>query len=208
VIERDAVALLLAKDPELALRMPHLNLESVIDPSCRALIERIQSCGLEVAIYDITSDVRVPTYYCRLNGQDVISSRRSAAVDGAGCYPLSAVAMQRAILEAAQTRALLISGARDDIRARYYLGSNWRATGATFLLEPEDMAADLTTAQLLSHVQRQLDNVGLHPALIIDLERDPQAIHVVRVVVPGLEGSVHSRHFVPGQRSKAVTASS
>jgi ribosomal protein S12 methylthiotransferase accessory factor len=50
----------------------------------------------------------------------------------------------------------------------------------------------------------RLASVGLDQALGVDLSRPEFGVAVVRVMVPGLEGSDHHAGYTPGARARAI----
>ena len=115
---------------------------------------------------------------------------------GSGCHPLRAIALLRALTEAAQSRVTMIAGARDDIRRAHYQRACSRdnleqlrehvrapATRAFAAAPSHDLASfdeDLTLALGL------LRRAGLEQVAVLDLSLPGIPASVVRVVVPGL----------------------
>ena len=63
--------------------------------------------GFDLALWDATTDLGVATVLCALTDAE---APRSPAGFGSGCHPDRGIAALRAITEAAQTRAIAISG--------------------------------------------------------------------------------------------------
>lgn len=205
VIERDAVAIMIAKDPQLSMRsFREIDLETVSDRDCQDLIARCHAAGLQLYAYDITSDIGVPTIYCRL--RDLVFSP-FAYTDGAGSHPCSAVALRRAITEAAQTRLTVISGSRDDLAfSDYSLPGAQRSSSKSKEQEPIALRRDLdgpssNVKEALCWVLSRLETCGFGTAVCVDLGSRSGELCFVRVVIPGLEGSTHSRYYQPGRRA-------
>lgn len=57
---------------------------------------------------------------------------------GSGCHPDRAVALSRAVSEAAQSRLTLIAGARDDLGPEYYAGIGWQPSIASLIAAAEN----------------------------------------------------------------------
>jgi ribosomal protein S12 methylthiotransferase accessory factor len=77
------------------------------------IVDRFHRAGMCVRILDITSEVAVPTFYVRIF-DDPFMTDRSTYSDGFACHPDPEVALNMALLEAAQTRCGAIAGARED----------------------------------------------------------------------------------------------
>src|SRR5690606_32133214 len=122
VIERDAAALVSDGAEHAAER--RLDIESIDDPDCRAAVDAIRGAGLELAVWDITSDLGIAAFACQiLEGPDG-PGLVALPAEGHGCHPDRGVALLRALTEAAQTRLTAIAGGREDItRARYRAGA-------------------------------------------------------------------------------------
>lgn len=120
VVERDACALW-ERGAGAAREATQVELASVDDDVCRGLLARFEDAGIDVLAWDVTSDLPLPVYRVVIVDRhvDPVLAPTPAAY-GAGCHPLPAIALSRALTEAAQSRLTTISGARDDLtRERY-----------------------------------------------------------------------------------------
>jgi YcaO-like protein with predicted kinase domain len=211
VVERDATSIW----NHLPLARRHatrLDLGTVDDSDCVQTIERLDGAGFEVAVWDVTSDVGIPSFYCL-----IIDRLRERAHSGAGAGTHSArgIALLRALTEAVQVRTTYIAGSRDDIdadsftataleqklrRARALMAR--RAPGRDFrsivTYDGSSFADDLTW--LLA----RLRSAAIKQVIAVDLTRPDLAIPVVRVVIPGLEGPDDHPRYVPGPRARAA----
>jgi ribosomal protein S12 methylthiotransferase accessory factor len=211
VIERDATSLWRRGGLQMQDQM-RLDLATVQDELCRAVIDQLSAAELEVAVWDVTTDVGVPAFQCLL-------ADRTGEIDhlgqGAGCHPVREVALLRALTEAVQVRTTYIVGSREDISPADYLPATLQARlrSAERLMRPvarmrrfeetprtwfEDFETEV--AWLLE----RLAAAGVGQALMVDLTRPEFGIPVVRAVIPGLEGSDHHAGYVPGRRARAV----
>jgi YcaO-like protein with predicted kinase domain len=193
-VERDAATLHSVRAPaETASR--RIDPDSVDDPGCREALDRFDRAGLSVGIWDITTDVAIPAFTCRIADRHRRPSHIYDA-EGMGCHPAPKVALLRALTEAAQGRLASISGSRDE-PARWAPdlppesscepeadpGSeavrDFRAVPA---FESDSFDAD---------VRWELDRLraaGISEVVVVDLTREEFGIPVVRVIIPGLEG--------------------
>lgn len=213
VVERDAVALWRAA-PEHTQDSRAVDLDSVDAESCRRLLAQFARAGMELRVWDVTSDIRLPAFVCLVQARD-----RNDGVEpqlGAGCHAAREIALSRALTEAAQARAAVISGARDDFspagyteasRARQWeIAAHWLRSPArrAFTAAPDPVATDLEGD--LELVLSALDSGGFRQAAWVDLSQPAIGIPVVRAIVPGLEGpwTPPSGEYVPGPRARAA----
>ena len=211
VIERDATSLWHRLHPQLQ-EQTRLDLSSVEDPSCRAVIGCFEQGSVDAAAWDITSDIGVPAFLC------LVVDRRNETGHvgrGAGCHPSREIALLRALTEAAQVRTTYIVGSREDITPDDYAPSTLdaRRVHARGLMRAMAQARrfgsirsfgfDAFESEVAWLLQR-LRSVGIRQVVAVDLSRAEFGVPVVRVVVPGLEGSDHHAGYTPGKRACAI----
>src|SRR5262249_22101757 len=132
LIERDAVAVWHAQRI-LARAHRRLDLSSIDDEDCATLLERYAAAGIVPRVWDVTSDVGVPTFVCDIptSAQDPVEPLRRFR--GAGCHPDRRIALARALTEAAQVRLTYIAGNRDDLPAADYQETSREKLGAALI---------------------------------------------------------------------------
>jgi YcaO-like protein with predicted kinase domain len=215
LVERDAVALWNAR--HLWGRANCLlDLASVDDRDCCALLETYQRAHVTVRVWDVTSDVGIPAFVC-----DIPAARDDPAgglrrFRGSGCHPNRTVALARALTEAAQVRLTYIAGIRDDLSD--YEESAPQKLGAALLdaasqsAEPRSFhdTPNFDTDDLAHDVRWQLGrlrSVGIERIIAIDLTRSDFGIPVVRVVIPGLEWDCTHPDYIAGPRARSINGS-
>jgi YcaO-like protein with predicted kinase domain len=212
LVERDAEALWRASGT-----LPLIALETVEDATCRSLIDRFeQTRTARLAAWSMPTDV--PATACGallLDGPASAVDRGTPIAFGYGAHLDPAVALSRAITEAAQTRATYVAGSREDffpaeyeraldpgLRRRLHDELDATAPNVDFrTLE------DRSSASFEHDVDTLLDGlgrVGLGEVLMIDLTRRELGLPVVRAIVPGLEAPV-SLDAAAGARVQAAT---
>lgn len=107
--ERDCLADYLERGPR-----GQVGIESVTDPECRGLIGRYLSQDFEVAVIDVTNDLDIPAFVSFIRGPD-----NPWIFCGAGSHLNPAVALSRALTEAAQLRLVVVLGLREEVDARF-----------------------------------------------------------------------------------------
>lgn len=210
VIERDAVTLWKLRGDRYQ-QTTVMDPDSVTDPACRDLIGKIRAADMDLVIWNLTSDIGIPTFQCLISGRNQTTG---APEFGAGTHLSPAVALARALTEAAQARTTYITGARDDITAEAYADetASERFASATEVfrdhrpIQKFNQLKDLAShslAQDLDLIVDKLARKGISEIMMVDLSKDHFRIPVVRVVVPGLEGALEGPHadYVPGERA-------
>lgn len=215
-IERDAATLFgLAGWENCARAM--LDTGTIDDAACLQVLAAIERAGVLVGLWDITSDVGVPVFQCKITEGPDHPQRPWVAV-GYGCHPARGVALLRALTEAVQARLTLIAGSRDDMRRSVYqpgidrrqpaLDWSWidsRYPRRSFLAVPHHEGD--TFQSDLNWLLERLRGAGLRRVVVVDLSRAEFGIAVVRVLVPGLEAAMIEPGAVAlGARALAVVA--
>jgi ribosomal protein S12 methylthiotransferase accessory factor len=214
VVERDAASVWAAQPLERR-EATRIALDTVDDDNCRHVIARCERAGVAVLLWDITSDIGLPAFLCR-----VVDRRRDAlqpirSFTGMGCHTTRHIALLRALTEAVQSRLTYISGARDDLNrddyadeglsehdVERYLAGNGDARVRSFRDVPSRDSE--TFGEDLAWVLGQLRGVGVERVIAVDLTRPDLGVPVIRVVIPGLEGPDSEPEYVPGARARAA----
>lgn len=199
IIERDAHALWQFSSSRWRARTG-VALASVDDPTALGYLERLRRADIDVRVWSIASDIAVPAFLCRISDARAGREPRLGRFFGAGCHPDRAVALCRALTEAAQSRLTAIVGARDDIDPMIYRLMGWHAPIADALAragEAHQARIDFTTipsfastrvgADLAATLAR-LEAAGVKDVVAVDLTRPELGVPVVRVLAPELEG--------------------
>jgi len=189
VIERDAEAAWRRRGDDR-----RLVLDSIDDPACRALIERIAGAGARVFVWDLAGDAAgIPVIGAAIMEDPGEPAWRTLGFyQGFGAHWLPEIAIARALTEAAQTRVTYIAGGRDDFFPFDYaratdpalLAALWQRFSA-----PCDEAVafdDLPRRDARSIGDALAHLVGLHRQVIaVDLTHAALGVPVVKVIVPG-----------------------
>ncbi len=215
VVERDAISLWNAAAPGHRMTT-RVDINSINNETCNQLLQKYFDADIAVGIWDITSDINIPTFICSITPQSDKDSFTSWSAVGSGTHLDVYTALRRAITEAAQIRATCIVGAREDLITSEYLQYQQQEnriihsyieackTGTLINIETiKSNASDSLDGDLKS-VLTCLSNAGLKQVVAVDLTRNDLNIPVVRIVIPGLEGPDEHRFYTPGKRAKAV----
>ncbi len=214
VVERDATTLWYLRDPatQAATRIDPATVE---DPACRGVLDKYTQAGIAVGIWEITSDLGIPAFLCRIVDATEEPLRRLCNGDGMGCHPAREVALLRALTEAAQSRLTWIAGSRDDryhadyVHLRDPVVLQQRRAELTALAPGRPFAAgptrqtDSCAADVTWELAR-LQAAGITRVVVVDLTKPEFRLPVVRVIIPGLESLAGTASYVPGARAHAT----
>jgi ribosomal protein S12 methylthiotransferase accessory factor len=156
----------------------------------RRLLDQFADAGNSVYIWDMTSDIGIPVYYCSIKEANPFGSIQTFA--GSGCHLSKEIALSRALTEAAQSRLTFISGSRDDLFPDLYEPAvqdapDAAATRAT--LDFRTRKAPLLGATFAEDLTTTLDLLragGFPQVIAVDHTKPEFGIPVVAVVVPGM----------------------
>lgn len=217
LVERDATTAWWVREPP-PVQETKVDPITVTNPLCRDAIDRLQRVGLMVALWDITSDVGIPTYQCCvIEPEDELPAWSIVGPCwGWGCHLSPDVALCRCVIEAAQSRLTIIAGSRDDGVPDQYVAQH-NAVRSTrireaFFIGPtpasacslEDQSSDTLDSDL-AIVVRRLHEVGIRTVVAVNLMKEALRIPVVKVIVPGLEHSILFPGYAPGRRAHRLT---
>ncbi len=216
VVERDADALWSQADAA-ALQSRRVDLESIDDERCRGILDTYRQARMVAEVWDTTYDIGIPSFRCHIHEADDNPNEPQGTFFGAGCHPSRAVALLRALTEAAQSRLTYISGSRDDIERRDYrrpgdetpADASRRNGGAAPSERPFQATASGDTDTLNDDLRwelARLQTAGLTQVIVVDLTMAEFGLPVVKVVIPGLEGVPDGPEYVPGARARAAAA--
>jgi ribosomal protein S12 methylthiotransferase accessory factor len=183
----------------------------------RGLIDLFERAGLEPIVRNITSDARVPVFHCTVH--EDVTLGYSRVHGGLGCHPDVTVALTRALTEAAQSRAVDIQGVREDIalprqpptlahhvrRVDLVNPRSWLSAHSRQPIRIDELPSQSNGDILddISYLLSCLSEAGLERVIVIDLTLSVLGIHVVRVIVPGLESWIVDRCTI-GERATAA----
>jgi len=186
VIERDGVHLAMNKVVSgVPAALDRLDTENGIDDlECRELLEHIRHAGCEAFIYDTRNELRVPTFQCLL----VDRERGVHLAKGYRCHCDKHIALCGAICEAAQSRCVVLAGARDDVTWAKHRGllrdsaaNNWVA--ALNSEKPRVTMEEIRDCE--RDVLELMGEFGMNP-LVVDFPIPDAPFSCVKVLVPGL----------------------
>lgn len=188
-------------------RRPFLDLETA-PRSTRRLMGKIARAGYHLAVRDITSDVRVPTFNATIFLSEGSTEGRLfndgwQRANGWAAHPDPETAVNMAILEASQTIMTHVAGAREDLvlQARS-LGRHERTNSRSRAAVAAEMGAYAPrlrfssipglssddAAEDVRWIIERLKEAGCGHVLAADYTTDRiKPVRVVRVIIPGLE---------------------
>lgn len=213
VIERDAIALHKCASEKKGRLVNSIDINTIPYPRIHETYSRIRSANCELLIYDCTSDLGIPTYKAVL--LDNLGGCTSV-VEGFGSNLSHETALIRAITEACQGRAVVISGARDDIfnfSLDKLRGMNFSIDFKTVMSEvptkfvlPNDFQESVDLSVDLDFIIKKLRNSGINQVIVVELDIFDCDQSFAKIIVPGLEG-YPSHGYVPGKRAGVLLSS-
>jgi ribosomal protein S12 methylthiotransferase accessory factor len=194
----------LERDAEAAWRRAggdrRLVLDSITDPICRGLIDRITATGARVFVWDLASEHGVAAIGAAIMEDPAEPAWRALGFyQGFGAHLRAEIAIARALTEAAQTRLTYIAGARDDFFPFDYA----RATNPDLLADlwqrlaapcDEPVAFDDLPSTETRGLGEELQRLAgqLEQVIVVDLTHPALRVPVVKVIVPGLATDVEA----------------
>lgn len=198
LLENDATAFLQLFGLTAGCRRP-VDCSKTTNEELGAAIERVETRGIEVRFFDLTGTIPVPTIGCFL--QSALPGARETRVQltaGFACRSDPADAALAALLEAVQSRLTKIAGSRED------LGQETYQTGFAALPQPNGPGTEIAAmasvvpgvggsdheAMLAAVSQCTLNSSGANEIYVFPLAEPEFNLHVVRLLVPGMESVV------------------
>ncbi|MBB3593128.1 ribosomal protein S12 methylthiotransferase accessory factor [Rhizobium sp. BK529] len=185
---------------------------SFADAALAGLIDRIETAGLVVKLFDVTSDIGIPCYAALVAPPAVNSKAPLRFVEvtgGSGAHPWAVRAAIRAVTEALQSRLTYISGARDDVWPELFTAPLPAQTRSAFLATPALVSAAAirrpagTVSTLLSELLARLRASGISSVIALPLTSTDLPFSVVKIFIPDLENPAGNRLHRFGKRALA-----
>jgi hypothetical protein len=198
LIERDAVTIATYRWQKTGQPPPKAD-PDLLPKSSQRLIDKCEQADLRVLLFYCTRDIVIPVYWA------ILVDRYGGLENfgGWGCHLDTGQAINRAILEAIQSRAVIIAGARDDLDRRNI--EFLRSIGHDELLEWYDRTdatkydagfiCGWTAGQMLATTLAKLGTREPKAEIGLDTSR----LTAVKATVSGLEGLILPG-WQPGER--------
>ncbi|MGW8989069.1 YcaO-like family protein [Streptomyces zhihengii] len=188
VVERDV----LYRDGQTGgARRTLIDPRTVNDPHGHDVVERLAAAGMALEISLVDGPHGLPVCMAYLWSEDY-----PVVFAGAGCHSNPAIALTRALTEAAQSRLAAIAGTRDDLPSDpgSFETLPFHPAKITELMPWPSATAHFAPAhggfaEQVGAVARQVARVTGHEPVALDLSAQGAPVHAVQVVCPG----THSR---------------
>lgn len=189
VIERDAVAVAALRKIGTTVDLGSLPSESV-----RLLTQKLEALGADIEVKRLPAVGGVQAFAAFLDDRESRNPLRLVGGHSAHIDPL--LAIEHAILEAVQTRAVMIAGAREDLQrydsfaglgyeaARREVGWWFDRTGDFEAAPSARLALPTDLAEVVYQIGEDLRTQKFYPVAFVELSAPNAEIKVVRVVVP------------------------
>lgn len=213
VIERDATTLWNCLQSEHQAKTK-IDTSTVDEPGCVELLARYKDANILVGVWEMTSNLGIPTFLCRIIENTPPPHHGFRPSSGMGCHPNRAIALRRALTEAAQSRLTFISGARDDMPRQEYEAHLQESVYFTWRKKIEDQqqrhfndGASWHSRNIAEDIDWQLGRLkacGINQVIAVNLTRKEFGIPVVKIIIPGLEGIASSPSYKFGPRAQKI----
>lgn len=216
VIERDAITLW-SLHAAPCRDKTELDLSTITDDLCCELLQSMAAAGITARVWDITSDVGLPSFRCVIDESKQDALHFGYSGRGFGCHPSRAIALSRALTEAAQARLTYIAGSRDDVprsgydRMRRPIAPAPAVNEVSGLKRSYSAVPNFDCETVADDIQRELHSLRsreISQVIVIDLTCEDFQIPVAKVIIPALEGVIFEDDYAPGQRAKQVMEAS
>lgn len=173
-------------------QMPYVDPSTIKSAHLLELLTKIKRNNLSLEIWDITTEMKIPAYFAVLHDTDDV--RTVGMLMGTGAHFSSVVALSRAITEAVQGRATIISGSRDDQTPRVYKKIKNKKNHLLKVFESTKQSpvpfieteVPSSFAQCREQLLTILKQHGFNQVILYNHTREIFDIPVVHVIVPGL----------------------
>ncbi len=203
-------------------RAAELDLATVDDPHAARLIDRIRRRGFAVRAWSMGQAQGIAAFCCAVTDVAPLGAVLQPA-GGTGCHPDRATALLRALLEAVQSRIMMIAGSRDDLDPDDYRDGAARTTelvlqslsfgrGPLAWADVPNHPALLPEAQL-DRLLKVTQHQSSLPVLLHRHESPVEGLTIVHALAPGLRDLLRKplladRHsadpLAPGERGSAT----
>ena len=203
LVERDASSLwsLLPLEQQ---KLSAFDAKRLRDPIVDRLSALIARANLRLQLFDLTSNIGVPTVMALIGPTE--GWRYFEAAAGTGSHPVPARAAQRAITEAAQSRITSIAGARDDIPTAQYETAKNAAVSDLLATScdrepPRGLTFNSGREAAKTFLRRALLAAEITDPVATSLGGESFGISVVRVLSEILEDRDANPNWRPGTRA-------
>ncbi|MBP0932475.1 YcaO-like family protein [Streptomyces sp. KCTC 0041BP] len=165
---------------------------TVEDPHAREVLDKLAAAGMSLEIAMVHGPYGLPVCVAYLWSEDL-----PGVFAGGGCHSVPAIALTRALTEAAQSRLTAISGTRDDLTsAPNSTGTPAFRPAQTNGLVPWPDAtghftrADGGFADQAADLAVEIAHATGHEPIALDLSHPNSPVHAVKIVCPGTRSRI------------------
>lgn len=200
IVERDAITCntYASSAANSFFPLKRVDLNTIKHPEVNSLLKRFFDADVYPVLFDCTVDTDIPVYNCYLLDKKDPSFM---VTHGMGADLDYVSAMARSMNEAAQSRAVFLSGVRDITFAEEYEHLTALRSDAYYSILEEknyntvDMSAIEPVIvdnyeEIISICLNKLKRAGLEQVIVFPLTKEEDGVWVVRVIVPGMEGYI------------------
>lgn len=206
VIERDALTCIECANELVGYEPPGVNLNNIPFDAVNELVAILTKAKMDLRLYNYTVDTDIPVFKALISDKECNAFGLSG---GYGAHLDPQVAMLRAITEAIQGRAVVISGSRDDV-FKFDLLKIRNSDMIGFRKAQDSLPTyDMSYASKATHsfhgdlsiIIQKLKLVGVESMILFDLTLFGGSYSVVKAVIPALEGYKCKNSYLPRERA-------
>jgi YcaO-like protein with predicted kinase domain len=205
-VERDGWTCWHYLTQEHGIAPPRIDLDRLLDWTWfYEVLNQLEEAAMKVVLFDVSTDTNLPITWALLYD---LTDMPAGLFNGYGCAGTKSGSITRALLEAIQSRACYIAGARDDmLRRSFTLMKRFDqpvAYTALMDLPVGDVSIDpilegLNAKDELALILDVLANEGFSNFYVRDAGMPYSALSVVKVIAPCLE-QYRCSHYQPTKR--------
>jgi ribosomal protein S12 methylthiotransferase accessory factor YcaO len=186
LVERDAITK--ATREWQAGKMPAIIHRYSLPETSACLASMCEKAGAVPLFFYCTKEIKLPVFWCVL-----VDNSGAGSFAGWGCHLTEEQALNRAILEAIQSRAVYIAGARDDIKRRnfeFIKSMDWSEVTRDYNAAQPQHWVCAVNPDLSAEAELELVKFAIRPRIWSAYANPLGELTAVRVEIDGLEGPI------------------
>lgn len=205
VIERDGTTISIELSKR-GIEQEYIDEQSIEYDSIQKLLNIFKNNQIETLLINCTTEIEIPIFICILFDK---KRPNLGGFMGAGCHLDSQIALERAINEACQSRAIFFSGSRDDLLKfkHDYIKNTFPPLSSLKKIKKKPLIPikfkDFRVQKIYKKIITQLKKNEISYVITVDLTKSKYGIPVKKLFIPELENYL-SASYTAGKRLKKI----